>query len=232
MKPETSLIETELEQEQKTLLEQVGAMTISTAQEAQAWSDLRGAAKAFITKVEGHFEQHVKRARAAWQGLCDDRSAHVNPVTAAIAAGDAKLKSWQRTEQIKADDARRKQDAEDRKRAEAEKKKEVKALEKAGLTDEAEAVKASPVVVTAEPAPAPAKIEGVKMVDNWQFAILDPKEENFRLFVADCIKAGLFHLLQVNDKTAKDFARATKGQVKFRGARVYNDPYVAGQRSA
>lgn len=216
--------------------------------------NLRKERKGIKGFIEAFFEPHVKRAKAAHQGLCDDRTAYVEKHDAPLATAEQRvlgLMGWYR-EKVEAERKRLQAEADQKAREEREaaakkadedrkaqlaRDEEDRLARAAALEAEGKAEEAQRVISAPPPPPAPLAPPPFQPREMVQAAFI-PKtkssgsRENWvyegtdkmELIRAAAQNEAYAQYLTFNEATLKAFAKSAKGEARCPGVKFFDKP--------
>lgn len=214
-------------------LERAEAFVVETDEDAEQATELVREYRESEQEAGDLLEPFIRPLREVLDRLYELRRGAQKPLKKAQKVLRGKVKEYHREKEA---EARRRAEAErKRQEEEARKRREQAALEAAEEDDEErfEAISRNMDEPTAPPEPPaetkPKQPEKTHYVDNWKAELAGDSDEARRESLQALAKAAAagntmaLQVLALDDKRAKELAKATSGQLELPGVRMWND---------
>lgn len=186
--------------------------TIATAEEAAQAADWLNTIAAEIKQREAWFAPMKKAAHEAHKAITVREGDVIKPLRDSLAILRGGLSGYQREQERLGAIERARIAAEERQREDDRRLAEAEALERAGESEEAEAVIVAPVVHAPAPVVAP-KVAGVNFRETWKAEVVSKAA----LIKAAAANPALINLLDINQSACDALARAQKEHLNLPG---------------
>ena len=217
----------EIENQALALKAKADGFQIVSQEDYNLANDFGKRIKQSMKTIDEYCDPVIDAAHKAHKAACDQKKALYAPFEAAKKIVDAKQIEWYRKEQARAAEELRKSEEEARRKAEEEALANAQALQDAGMTQAAEAVLDTPVVIQKITVAEPIKAGGESFRETWGSEVVD------LMALVKAVAAGTQPLayLEPNTTALNSAARMFKGTVQIPGVKITSETIIA-RRSA
>jgi len=217
----------EIENQALALKAEADGFQIVSQEDYNLANDFGKRIKQSMKTIDEYCDPVIDAAHKAHKAACDQKKALYAPFEAAKKIVDAKQIEWYRKEQARAAEELRKSEEEARRKAEEEALANAQALQDAGMTQAAEAVLDTPVVIQKITVAEPIKAGGESFRETWGSEVVD------LMALVKAVAAGTQPLayLEPNTTALNSAARMFKGTVQIPGVKITSETIIA-RRSA